>query len=175
MENVKKIAVTWGAMLGVLLIVTATLVYAIDLSLFTNTWYGIIAFLIVSGFGIASAIKTKKEMGGFITFKQSFRAFFITILIGFLMYTVFSIVLFNVIDTDAKQVMTEAVIKSSVEMAEKFGAPSAQIDEMVTKLEEQDSFGPVGQFQGFLVNIVIYSIVGLIASLVIKRDRPESL
>lgn len=175
MENVKKTAVSIGAMLGVLLIVLTTLVYAIDLSLFTNTWYGILIFLIVAGFAIGSAIRTKKQMGGFITFKQSFTAFFITILIGLLMYTIFSIVLFNVIDTDAKQVMTEAVIKSSVEMAEKFGAPSEQIDEMVTKLEEQDSFGPMGQLWGFLMNLVIYSIVGLIASLVIKRDRPESL
>lgn len=175
MENVKKTAVTFGAMLGVLLIVLTTLVYAIDLSLFTNTWYGILIFLIAAGFAIASAIKTKKELGGFITFKQSFKAFFITILTAFVMYTLFSIVLFNVIDPEAKQVMTDAIIKSSVEMAEKFGAPSAQIDEMVTKMEEQDSFGPTGQLWGFLMNLVIYSIIGLIASLVIKRDRPESL
>ena len=175
MESTKKIAVTWGVILGVLLIVTSTLVYAIDLSLFTSAWYGVASFLIVAGFGIASAIKTKKEMGGFITFKQTFRAFFITILIGFVISTLFSILLFNVIDTEAKQIITDNVIKYTVEMMEKFGTPASEIDKVVADMESKDSFGPLGQLQGFFFNLVIYSIVGLIASLVIKRDRPESL
>ncbi len=175
MENPKKIAVNLGIVLGVVLVLIATIVYATDLSLFTSAWYGVGSFLLVSGFGIASGIKTKKEMGGFINFKQTFRAFFITVFIGFLLSTLFSMLLLNVIDPEAKQAITDAVIKSTVEMMEKFGTPTSAIDEMVAEMESKDSFGPLGQLQGFVFNILFYCIIGLIASLVIKRDRPESL
>lgn len=175
MEPIRKIAVNYGIVLGILLILAGAIVYAVDLNLFTNFMYGIFIFLLVAAFGVIAAVKAKTAIGGFMTFKQAFTAFFITILIGLVFNTVFSIVLFNFVDPEAKEIITENIIKSTVEMMEKFGAGSADINKTVDEMQKKDSFGFAGQLQGFVTSLIFYCIVGLIAALVIRRNPPESL
>jgi hypothetical protein len=58
---------------------------------------------------------------------------------------------------------------------EKFGAKPADINEAVKEMSKTDSYGIYGQLKGYVSSIVIYSIIGLITALIIKRDRPQSL
>lgn len=175
METLRKNSMTFGLFLGIFLVVVTTLIYSIDISLFTSSWIGIVNIIIITGFGVFATTKYKKSIGGFITFKETFSSFFITVAVGFFISTVFMILLFNVIDTDSKAIITENVVKYTVGMMEKFGAKPADINKMVEEMQKSDSFGPAGQLKGFAFNLIIYSIIGLITALIIKRDRPQSL
>ena len=175
MEALRKNSLNFGIFLGIFLVVMTTLIYSIDISLFTSSWIGIVNVIIITGFGVFSAIKYKKNIGGFITFKEVFSSFFITVALGFFISTLYSILLFNVIDTEAKAIITENIIKYSVEMMQKFGTKVGDINKMVEEMEKSDSFGALGQLKGFAFNLVVYSIIGLITALIIKRDRPQSL
>lgn len=175
MENLKKNSVPLGLFLGLFLIVVTTLMYTIDLNLFTKPWIGIINLIVVTLFGAFAGVKSKKQAGGFLTFKEAFTAFFITVLIGFLISTLYSILLFNVIDPEAKAVITEHLIKYTVDMMQSFGAKAADINKLVDDMQKTDSFGAAGQLKGFAVNLVIYSIIGLITALIVRRERPQSL
>jgi hypothetical protein len=130
---------------------------------------------IITVFGVLAAVQYKKTLGGFITFKESFTSFFIAVLIGFLISTLFNIVLFNVIDLEAKTILSENVIKYTVEMMQKFGAKAADINKVVEDMRASDSFGVAGQLKGFFFNVIFYSIIGLVCSLIIKRVPPQSL
>lgn len=175
MEAMRKNAAKYGLFLGLFMVVSTSLVYAIDLSLFTASWYGIVNLLIVVGFGVVSAVSNKKAAGGFLPFKDTFVSFFITVVIGFFIATVFSILLFNFIDPEAKKIISENVIKFTVDMMQKFGAQPADVNKVIKQMEESDSFGVVGQLKGFAVNLVIYSIIGLITALIVRRERPQSI
>ena len=175
MENLRKNALNFGLYLGLFLVLVTTLIYSIDISLFTSSWIGIVNVIVITGFGVFSALKYKKSIGGFISFKETFSCFFITVVLGFFISTLFSILLFNLIDTDAKSIITENIIKYSVEMMEKFGTKPSDINKMVEEMQKSDSFGPVGQLKGFAFNLIIYSIIGLISALIIKRESPQSL
>ena len=175
MENLKKNSARYGLFLGLFLIVVTTVMYAVDLSLFTKPWIGIINLIVVTLFGAFAGINYKKLAGGFLTFKEAFTAFFITVLIGFLVSTIYTTVLFNLIDPEAKAVITEHVIKYTVDMMQGFGVKASDLNKMVDELQKNDSFGAAGQFKGFLINIVIYSIIGLITALIIRKERPQSL
>lgn len=175
MENLKKNSVPLGLFLGLFLIVVTTLMYTIDLNLFTKPWIGIINLIVVTLFGAFAGVKSKKQAGGFLTFKEAFTAFFITVLIGFLISTLYSILLFNVIDPEAKAVITDHLIKYTVDMMQSFGAKAADINKLVDDMQKTDSFGAAGQLKGFAVNLVIYSIIGLITALIVRRERPQSL
>lgn len=175
MEALRKNAAKYGLFLGLTMVVMTALIYAIDLSLFTASWYGILNMLIVVLFGVLSSINNKKMLGGFITFKETFVSFFITIVIGFFIATIFSILLFNFIDPDAKRIISENVIKMTSEMMLKFGARPSDINNVIKEMEKTDSFGVAGQAQGFAFNLVIYSIIGLISALIIRRERPQSI
>lgn len=175
MDTQKKIALNMGLFLGLALTVLITLIYAIDINLFTKSWIGILNMVLITFFGILAASNYKKTLGGFISFKTAFTSFFIAVVIGFFISTLYNILLFNVIDLEAKAIITENVIKYTVEMMQKFGAKASDINKVVEEMQKSDSFGVFGQLKGFFFNVIVYCIIGLIASLVIKREPPQSL
>ena len=175
MEALKKNSMNFGLILGVILILMTTILYSIDVSLFTKPWVGIINVVIISTMGVIAATSHKKSIGSFITFKEAFTAFFITVATGLFLSTLFTILLFNFIDPEAKRIISENIIKYTMEMMQKFGAKAADINKIVADMEKTDSFGPYGQLKGFFFNLIIYCIIGLISALVIKRERPQSL
>lgn len=175
MEAARRNAMNLGLFLGLTLIVITTVMYAIDINLFTSSWIGITNMILTAGFGAFAAVKNKKLAGGFISFKEAFTSFFITVIIGIACSTLYMIVLFNFIDPEAKAIITENVVKYTVEMMQKFGAKAADINKMVTEMEKSDSFGLMGQLKGLFFNAIIYSIIGLVTALIVKRDRPQSI
>lgn len=175
MEASRKNSMNYGLILGILLIVLTTVVYSIDLSLFTSSWIGILNIVIITLFGVLATIKNKTNLDGFINFKSAFTSFFITVVLGAFISTVFSIILFNYVDPEAKAVITENIIKYTVEMMEKFGAKASDVNTMAAEMQKTDSFGALGQLKGFAFNTILYSIIGLIVALIIKKERPESI
>ena len=171
----RKNALNYGFFLGLTMIILTTVIYAVDLNLFTSSWIGIINLLIITGFGAYSAIKHKKSNAGFITFKEAFTCFFITVIMGVFLSTIYMIVLFNYIDPEAKAIIAENVTKYTVELMEKFGAKAGDINKIAEEMQKADSYGPFGQLKGLLFNIIIYSIIGLITALIVKRERPQSI
>ena len=87
----------------------------------------------------------------------------------------FSILLFNIIDPEAKQIITDNVIKMTAGLMEKFGTKPADINEIIKEMKKTDSFGVYGQLKGFLFNIIIYSVIGLVTALIIRRERTQSI
>jgi len=175
MEAMRKNAMNYGLFLGLTSIVLTTLMYAIDINLFTSSWIGAVNFVIVTGFGAFAAVKYKKSTGGFISFKEAFTCFFITIVVGLFLSTLYTILLLNYIDPEAKTIISENVIKYTVEMMQKFGGKAADMNKMVEEMQKTDSFGPAGQLKGFAFGLIIYCIVGLVTALILKRERPQSI
>ena len=175
MEDLRKNAATYGLFLGLFIIVTTTLVYALDISLFTASWYGLLSMTVIVVFGAYAAIQAKKNQGGFLTFKETFTSFLVAVFVGLSISTLFSVLLFNVIDPEAKQIITDNVIKMTTEMMGKFGTKPADINAIIKEMQKTDSFGVVGQLKGFVFNIIIYSVIGLITALIIRRERPQSI
>jgi hypothetical protein len=173
MTNViKKNGVTFGIILAAYFVIRVALMYSIDLKLFTNGWFSLVDLIALLALTIIAIGKTKKAMGGFISFKEAFTVYFITILIGFVVYTIFNMLLFNVIDPGAKEVLQEEVIRKTVETMKSFGGDSAMLKETVTKMRETDSFSIPQQALGLGMALLMYSVVGLIVAAVMKKNRP---
>ena len=76
MENAyRKSATSYGITLGVILSLLTVIGYAVYLDLFTAWWFGILNILLIIGFGILSAKKTKQLVEGYTTFKQAFTGY----------------------------------------------------------------------------------------------------
>lgn len=173
MTNViKKNGVTFGIILAAYFVIRIALMYSIDLMLFANGWISLFDFIVLLTLTIVAIAKTKKAMGGFISFKEAFTVFFITILIGFVAYTLFYLLLFNVIDPGAKEILQEEVIRKTVETMKNFGGDSAMLKETVTKMRETDSFSIPQQALGLGMALLMYSVVGLIVAVAMKKNKP---
>lgn|SRR5690606_6684585 len=175
MENSKKsIAINYGLYLGSLLAILTALAYAINLDLLTNMWYGIFIFIAIIVFGIISVAKTKQLQNGFATFKESFTSYFITVLIGLLVSTIVSYLLFNFIDTEAANILKEKTIESTIQMLESFNTPADKIAETVEQIESQNQYSILNILKGLAGYLVFFSIIGLIVAAAMKKTNPNA-
>lgn len=173
-KSLKSIATNYGLYLGVILALITVFAYAIDIELLTNMWVGIFILIAIIVFGIISVVKAKQAQNGFASFKQSFTAYFITVLIGLLISTFVSFLLFNVVDTDAAEVLKEKTIEKTVEMMEGFNAPADKIDETIEQIESQNQYSIGNIVKGLAGYLVFFSIVGLIVAAAMKKSEPEA-
>lgn len=172
-QTVKKNGVNYGIIIGVISIVVSTIMYVIDLSLFSKWWIGIIMFLVSLVIGIMAIAKAKSSLGGYISFKEAFTTFFIAMALGAAMSTIFMFILFNLIDPGAKEVIMEDVKEMTVNMMQGMGARTEDIRNQVEQLENTDNFSLVSQLKSYVWGLLIYIIIGLIVAAVMKKNKPE--
>ena len=174
MENsTKKIGINYGVILGVIIILMTVLAYVFDLALFTKWWFGIISLLVMLVVSIMAVSKAKKNSTGIFSFKNAFTAYFLTVFIGTLLATTFSILLFTVIDPEAAEAVTELTADASREMMENFGAPQAEVDKAIAAMEEDNQFSVVNQLKRFVFSLGFYLIIGLIIALIFRQKDPN--
>ncbi|WP_378172209.1 DUF4199 domain-containing protein [Aquimarina sp. SS2-1] len=172
-KSVKSNAISMGVMLGVILSLITVIAYTVYQGMYTNWIAGIGLAIMIIIFGIVSAVKSRKLLGGFIGFKEAFTSYFITVVIGTVISSTVSILIYVVVDPDAAAAINEQIIESSVGFMEKFGAPQAEIEKAVTKMEEENQFGIGNQVKGWFYGMIFYIIVGLLACLAVKKKEPE--
>lgn len=170
----KKSASNYGLILGGVLAVTVALLYSMSLESLTKWWLGIILFLVSLVFGIVSVAKSKAILGGFISFKEAFTSYFITIVIGLGISVLTSILIFNVVDPGAAEYLNEQIVEITRGMMERFGAPELEIDKAIAELEGKNNYAIGNQLQSFVFQIIFYSIFGLLIALIMKRKDPNA-
>ncbi|CAL66036.1 DUF4199 domain-containing protein [Christiangramia forsetii] len=168
-QTTKKLATSYGLYLGLALILIAVLVYAFDISLMIEWYYTPIIYLIILAISIMAVSKTKKYYTGIFSFKEAFSAYFLTVLIGLVLSTIFSLILFNVIDPEAAGTIQELTMEKQAEMFEKFGMTEAQINETMLKMQEENFFSLKNVLISVAVQLVIFSIIGLIVALIFRE------
>lgn len=175
MENsLKSIATNYGFYLGALLALLTVISYAVNLELLTNMWYGIFIMVAIIALGVVSVAMVKKAQNGFVSFKEAFTSYFITVLIGLVISTLVSYFLFNVIDTEAAAVLKEKTIETTVRMMENFHAPSEAVAEAVKEIESQNQFAIGSILKGLAGYLVFFSVIGLIVAAAMKKNNPDT-
>jgi hypothetical protein len=172
-EAIKKNGITYGITLGVILALITATMYTIDLKLFVSGWIGASTFVIYLVIGILLLVKTKKDLNGFFSFKDAFTTYFIAVLAALLISTLFSVLLFNVIDPEAKETISEYLIKYMAETLQKFGTPASAVNEALAKMRETSPFSTLEQLKGLVFSLALYSILGLILAAIFKSKTTQ--
>jgi len=169
-STTKTSAINYGLYLGALLSIISVVIYAVNLDLFTEWWLGIILFILVIVYGVVSALKSKKILDGFISFKQAFASYFITIAVGTLIATVVGIAIFTYIDPEAATYLNEQILIVSKQTMERFGAPQEVIQAAIEEASTKNNFSLGMQAQAFVFRLAIYAVIGLIIALIVKKS-----
>jgi hypothetical protein len=173
-KSLRDSAVQYGLYLALILSSLTVIGYAVYLDLFTKWWFGISQLLLVIIFGIMSTIKARKMMQGFISFKNAFTAFFITVAIGIVIPALIGLVIFNFVDTEAAAILQEKIINSQLGMMENFGTPQEAIDQAITEIENTNQFAIGNLLQSLAFQFIFYAVIGLIVALVMKKSDPDA-
>ncbi|MGC1205979.1 MAG: DUF4199 domain-containing protein [Flavobacteriaceae bacterium] len=174
-KSLNFIAKNFGLYLGITLTVLMILAYIINLDLFVNFWYGISIYLIVIVFGIITMVKTKINFNGFLSFKDAFTSYFITILVGLVLSSLASYLLFNFIDTDAADVLKEKSIERMVEVFKTMKKSAEEIETTVNKAKSENLYSISNVFQGLIFNYLLpICIIGLLVSAAMQKSKPDT-
>lgn len=172
-EIIKKNGILYGIITGIFGALITTLIYVINLELFTSIWIGLVSIALYVIIGIILLTKTKKELKGIFSFKDAFTTYFISAVIGIFISVAFNIILFNVIDPGVKDTLKELTIKYMIETLHKFNSPPSVINESMKKLQETDPYSVIELIKGTVFKIAFSALFGLLLALVFKSNTTQ--
>jgi hypothetical protein len=166
-------ALKWGLIIGITNIILTALVYMIEETLMIKWWFGLLILAVNVILIIHAVNQYRKTFGGFMNFKRSFTVTFLTLIVASIIGTLFTLILYQVIDPDLPARLTKAAIEQTKQMMSNFGAPHAQLDEQLSKIEEKTAsqFTAMGTLKGFGIRLIFYFIISLIVGAIIKKKE----
>lgn len=168
-KSSKKLGTSYGVYLGIALILISVFIYAFDISMMTEWYLLAINIVLVLVLGTMAIKKAKGFSSSLFTFKDAFSTYFLTVLIGLFLATIFSLILFNVIDPQAAETLKELTMEKQAEMFANFGMTEAQINEAMIEMEKQETFSLKSLGISFASQLVLFSIIGLIIALIFRE------
>lgn len=173
-KSLKSSAINYGLYLGAALSLITIAIWFIDINLMANMWLGIIILLAVIAFGVVATAKAKSIQEGFLSFKEAFSSYFITVAIGIIISSIVSMILFNYVDPEAAKQIQQITIDATVNMMEGFGAPTETIAEAVEKIESQNQYSLVNTLKSIAWGLVFQAVIGLIVAAIMKKSDPDA-
>jgi len=170
-------AIRWGLILGVIAITFTILLYAIDYTLMVQLKFLFIFLFIYLLYTIYAGINYRNSIGGFLPYGKAFVHGFILLAVSALVATIFNFVLYNVIDTELPQKLTDATLENTRSMMQSMGAPEDTIDSELAKAQERtaNQFTPGGQALGYVFILVFSAIMALISAIFVRKNEPVEM
>lgn len=170
-------AIKHALILGGISVVLTLAAYAIDYTLLASMWFGIISLVIYIGYGIYASINYRNEIGGYLSFGKAFQHGFVVFAVSALVSTIFTILLYTVIDPELPGKVTEVAVENAGKMMEGFGMPEEQMEEALAKTQEDTAkrYTPVGLATGYGFTLIGCAIFALISGAIAKKKEPETL
>lgn len=169
-QPLKSEAKKHGLILGATLAVITFAAYKTNLDLFVNTTYGLLIYAIVIMFGFFAVYKSRASTKNTLSFKNAFSAYFITILVGLLIHTTGTYILFNFIDSHAALLLKDKSITELTLVYKNMHMSNQEIDKMIGIVKSQNLYSLKNCFTGMVTSYLLpLSIIGLLIAAVMKK------
>jgi hypothetical protein len=170
-------AIKWGGITGAASVILTMLLYAVDYSLMVQLKVLFIFLAIYFGIVIYAGIDYRKSIGGFMSYGKAFQHGYLIFIISGLIATVFSMLLYFVIDPDLPEKLTDASIENTRSMMESFGTPEDAIDNALEQAKEatEKQFTASGIALGYVRILVVSAVMALISAIFVRKNQPVDL
>ncbi|QNN43402.1 DUF4199 domain-containing protein [Pedobacter roseus] len=176
---ISKLSLKNGFMLAAVSVVLSLTLHFIDpVLVYTSFLAQVGIFVLFIALLVVVGINIRKEIGGFWTFGEAFKAFLIISLILALTATLYNVILMKFIDPDLPAKAAAAIEDAQRAMMEKFGMAKEQVDEAMAKAGNmQEKLEPTFKniFTSFGVSLALYGVLSLILSAILKKKEPVRL
>lgn len=172
-DNLSSYFLKNGSIIGFLQVLLYLLMYFFDPTLFASMWVGPLVLLLVVVHSVLMTTRWRKMHNGFISFKEGFLITFMVLMVRAFIATLFTILLFNVIDPGLEQTVVESLIRNITEIMQSYSLPEHEIEKAIAGIEsQQGQFSVKSQILGFLYSNLIAGAFASIVALIARRDKP---
>lgn len=170
-------AIRWGLITAAVSIIYTMLLYVVDYTLMVQLKFLFLALAVYLGITIYAGIDYRKSIGGFLAYGKAWQHGFMILALSGLIASIFSLLLYNVIDTELPQKLTDASMENTRAMMEGFGAPEDSIDEAMEKAKESTAkqFTVGGIAMGYIYIAIFSAIMALISAIFVRKNQPVAM
>lgn len=160
-----------GLITGLITIAYSALLYAAGMDAFSDFWLMFLIYPITLFFLFFFALRIRRRVfGGLWNFGSAFLTFMLIGAIGGLLGTIWTYLLFNVIDPELADDLTSRVMEKTLAFMERLGAPESDIDRTMEDLSRMpEGFSPAGLAVSYAKSLAMYAFIGLIGGLITRR------
>jgi len=168
-------ALKWGLIVGGIIIALSIISYAVDYAMLANWKFGIFVFALIIGLTIYAGINYRNEIGGFLPYGKAFQHGFILMAVSGLISTLFTVILYTVIDPDLPAKLTDVAMENAEKMMESFGMPADQMDKALedARTRTEGQFSVSGLAISYGIGLIIYAVLSLVTSIFVRKNPPE--
>src|SRR5579863_807101 len=129
----------------------------------------VVSYFIIIMMYLLTAIARKKELGGYADLKELFTSVFIVILITELIFIIFNLVYFKIVDPSFWENF-QASAHAKLQMAR---VPGEQIEQEMKSFKDLENQSGTGNLiKGYGTNVIIDSIFGFIFAIILRKQNP---
>ena len=166
------VGLTYGLISGLASVIFSLLLYLGGVKWFVNP-IAYAGFLIPVIIAVLAGLKQKKLNEGYLDFAAALKVVFTTFVIGTIISTLFSYVLFNFIDVPFREALTQETAEKTQQMMQKFGASQEQIDKTTEDMMKGNNYSFGKQMLGTAFFCIFWFVISLIIAAIIKKKKPE--
>ena len=165
-----------GLLVGFASVFIVLITYIINFEISLEWWYGLLTLSVTIGLVIYLGINFRTNIGGYMSYKESFKFSFLVMTISYVIGIIFNIVLYTVIDPGLPEVIKQITIEKTVEMMEGFGSSDEVIDATIEGVEKgiDDSTTPMGLIKSSPWGLLFFALLSLLTAAFIKKNREIS-
>ncbi len=170
-DVIKKNGLQFGTILSAYYIITTLIMFFFNQNLFVSIPIGFASIFVSLGLGVVALFWAKKKLNGYITFKDAFTSYFITIVMGLLAHIVITYLLFNLIDPSAKETIKELTIAFTQKNMSSLGVETETLNKTIEQIREADNFNLANLLKSFAWKTLLYSVGGMLIALVFRNQN----
>ncbi|MGK6353260.1 DUF4199 domain-containing protein [Parapedobacter sp. DT-150] len=174
--DAKKAAISNGLIWAVINIIIFLLVYYASPTTLASPAFGFVGIAIGIGLAVYFTLDLRKKIGGYWSFRTALGHIFLMFFVQIVVYTIFTTIFAKWIEPNYANMMREATLNATTQMAEAFTSDQEQIDKMIAdaekRIESQVNPGFMDLLQGLAIAAIIYFIGALIFAAIFKRNPP---
>lgn len=167
-----KMAATYGAILGVVLMVLSTIGF-MGVSNIAMSWIvqgtSLVGVLVLIGIFLKTI---RKANGGYLEFREAFGSAFVMLLVALLMSQAYNVIYVRFIDPDVMMKMKDATLR----WMEQMKSPDETIDATMERFDKQiadsKTFDVTGALFSYFGPLLFFSLLSLIPCAIVKKPRP---
>ena len=165
-----------GFLVGFASVFIGLITYIINFEISLEWWYGLLTLSVTIGLVIYLGINFRTNIGGYMSYKESFKFSFLVMTVSYVIGIIFNIVLYTVIDPGLPEVIKQITIEKTVEMMEGFGSSDEVIDATIEGVEKgiDDSTTPMGLIKSSPWGLLFLALLSLLTAAFIKKNREIS-
>jgi hypothetical protein len=175
--NLYQQAAKFGIICGLATSFLVVIIYVIDPGFMASLKF--LGILMVLSFGLVTyaGIAYRNTIGGYIPYGKAYVHGIVCFAVAGLVGTLFSLLLYHVIDPDLPTTMADTIIQNTEEMMANFGAPQEKIDETIAKMKDDlpNQFSAGGLVLGYGKALIWYAILALITGLIVRKNEPVEM